>query len=276
MFKKLVQMIGIIMILSSLFTIPVQAASTHSIVGRVTTSTGVKLRGVTVTIQGTTSSDVTDANGIYSLRATTGSSGTIVPSLANYTFSPVNIKFTNIQANLVGQDFTATQINNVYYSISGKVTNGGSALAGVLITFGTFTATTSSTGTYTIANVPAGAKGRIVPSLAGYAFTPGYVAISSLNSNLVNQDFTATVAYTISGVVTDQATSLPLAGVIITFGAFSDVSSSTTGAYNIRNVPAGTSGTLVPSQSGKTFTPLSITVTNLQANLHSQNFVAAP
>jgi hypothetical protein len=38
----------------------------------------------------------------------------------------------------------------------------------------------------------------------------------------------------------------------------------------------GTSGTLTASLAGKTFTPPTITITNLLVSLHSQDFVAAP
>ncbi len=92
----------------------------------------------------------------------------------------------------------------------------------------------------------------------------------------MNENFTATVVLTVSGKITDKATLLPLGGVTVTLGSFSAVSNATTGAYTIKNVPTGTSGVLTPSLAGKTFTPASITVTNLQASLHSQNFVAAP
>jgi chitinase len=275
MFKKFAQIIGIIVVLGTMFTLPVQAASIHSISGKITLN-AVGLKGVTVTIQGTAFSGVTNGLGDYSIHnVPNASNGVIVPTLANYSFTPKNISFTNLLANLTGQNFTATQLKQITYSISGKVTKGGVGLAGVLITFGTLTTTTSSTGTYSIASVPAGTRGRIVPSLAGYAFTPSYISVTALSANLVNENFTAAVVFTVSGKVTDAATLLPLAGVTVTLGTHSAITSST-GAYTIRNVPSGTSGTLTPSLAGKTFTPPTITVTNLLASLHGQNFVAAP
>jgi hypothetical protein len=276
MLRKLAQIIAIVVLLGTLFTLPAQAASIYSISGTITLN-AVGLKGVTVTVKGTTLSAVTNGLGNYSIHNVPAlSSGTIVPTLANYTFSPVNIPFTSISATLTGKNFTATQVKAITYSISGKVTRGGVALAGVLITFGTLTATTSSTGTYTIANIPAGTRGRLVPSLAGNGFTPSYISVAAMSANLVNQNFTATAVFTVSGKVTDQATGLPLGGVTVTLGSHSAVTSATTGAYTIRNVPAGTSGTLTPSLAGKTFTPLSITVAPLAASLHAQNFVAAP
>ncbi len=275
MYKKFLLVVGIMMILASVFTLPVQASSTYSINGNITWN-GVGLANVVVKISGTSFSGTTNGNGNYSIHyVPAGTSGTLVPTLSNFSFSPTSINFSNLSATLNGQNFTATQIKIIYYSISGKVTLNGVGLAGVTIKFSTFTTTTSSLGTYTISNIPAGSHGRIVPSLTGYAFTPTYISVSLLSSNLVNQNFTATVVYTVSGKVTDQATLLPLAGVTVTLGTHSAITSST-GAYTLRNLPAGTSGTLVPSLTGKTFTPTSITIAPLTASLHGENFVAAP
>jgi hypothetical protein len=276
MLKKLAQIITIALFLGGLLTLPVQAATTHSITGKITLN-AVGLKGVTVTIQGTAISAVTNGLGDYALHGiAAGTNGSIVPTLANYTFAPTSIPFTNIQATLTGQNFTATQIKAINYSISGQVTKGGLGLAGVLITFGTFTTTTTTAGTYTLANIPAGTRGRIVASLAGNAFTPPSISVTALKANLVNENFVAAAAYTVSGKVTDKATGLPLGGVTVTLGTLSAVSNATTGAYTIRNVPAGTSGVLTPTLAGKTFTPATIAITNVQAALHKENFVAVP
>lgn len=274
--KKIALIIAIVLVFGTMFTLPVQAASTYSISGTVTVN-GVGLKNVKVTIKGTTMSAVTNGLGNYSIHyVPAGSSGTLVPALANYTFTPVSIAFNKLAAALSGQNFTAKIIKPVTYSISGKVTKGKVGLGGVLISFSTFTATTGTNGAYTISHVPAGTRGRLVPSLAGYAFTPGYIALSALSANLVNENFTGVVVYAISGKVTDQATGLPLGGVTVTIGSYSALTSATTGAYTIRNVPAGTSGALTPTLAGNTFTPPTITVTNLQAVMHGQNFVVAP
>lgn len=278
MLKKLALIMAIALLLGTVFTLPVKAAAatSYSISGTITLN-GVGLKGVTVKIPGTTLSAVTNASGNYSIHLVPiGSSGTVVPTLSNYTFSPVSLAFTNIRATLTGNNFAATQTKVIVHTITGTVTKGGVGLAGVLITFGSFTATTSTAGTYRLANVPEGSKGKIVPSLAGYAFTPASITVAATTGALTNQNFTAVVVYTVSGKVTDKATGLPLGGVTVSLGSHSAVTNSTTGAYNIANVPAGTSGSLIASLAGKTFTPTSIAISNLQASLHSQNFVAAP
>jgi len=276
MLKKLAQIIAIVLLFGTIFTVPVQAASIYSISGTITVNS-VGLKGVTVRIKGTTLSAVTNGLGNYSIHnVPAGSSGTLVPTLVNYTFTPVSIAFAKLAAGLTGQNFTAKIIKPVVYSISGKVTKGGVALAGVLITFGTYTTTTATNGKYILSKIPDGTRGRITPSLAGYAFTPAYVTVSGLKANLVNENFTSVRAYTIGGKVTDATTGLPVGGVTVSLGSFSSVTDNTTGAYTIRNVPSGTSGSLTASLAGMTFTPLSVTITNLAADLHGQNFVAAP
>ena len=276
MLKKLAQIIAIALLLVGTVTLPALAASTHSISGTVTLN-GVTLKGVSVTIQGTAFSSVTDGLGNYHIASVpAGTSGTLVPKLINYSFSPVNIKFLSLAADLTAQNFKATLASSGLYSISGTITVGGIGLAGVKVAFSTYSALTNSVGVYTISNIPGGTTAKIVPSLAGYAFTPVYISISNLGANLVNENFTAAVLLTVSGKITDKASGLPLGGVTVTLGSLSAVSSATTGAYTLRNIPVGTSGTLTASLAGKTFTPPTIPITNLLVSLHSQDFVAAP
>ena len=103
MLRKLGQIIAIALILVGTVTLPALAASTHSISGTVTLN-AVGLKGVTVTIQGTTFSAVTDGLGNYRIGPIpAGTSGTLVPSLANHSFSPVNIKFPTLVADLTAE-----------------------------------------------------------------------------------------------------------------------------------------------------------------------------
>ena len=144
------------------------------------------------------------------------------------------------------------------------------------VTISTHSAVTSASGAFTITGVPAATTAHLVPKLTGYTFTPTYIAITNLSGNLTGKNFTAALALTVSGKVTDKATGLPLGGVVVTCGTHSATSSATTGAYAIRSLPVGTSCVLTPALAGKTFTPATITVTSMTTSLHSQNFVAAP
>jgi CarboxypepD_reg-like domain len=276
MFKKLARIIAIALLLVGTVTLPALAASPHSISGTVTLN-GAALKGVTVTIKGTSYHAVTNGLGNYNIASVpAGTTGTLVPSLVNYSFTPASIKFAALNASLTGQNFQAKLSSTKKYSISGAIKVGGVALAGVTVSFASQSAVTNSSGVYEISNVPAGSTSHIVPVLTGYSFTPTYITVSNLSANLSHQSFTAAVALSVSGVVTDQATGLPLGGVLVTLGTLSAVSNATTGAYNIRNVPVGTTDVLTPSLSGETFTPPTIAINNLLASVHSQNFVAVP
>src|SRR6185295_4545447 len=47
----------------------------------------------------------TDSNGVYSIGVDPGWSGAVVPSLNNSIFAPGSRSYTNVLANLVGQDY---------------------------------------------------------------------------------------------------------------------------------------------------------------------------
>ncbi|WP_281257223.1 ELWxxDGT repeat protein [Candidatus Viridilinea mediisalina] len=79
----------------------------HTIAGRVTTSNGSGLAGVTVS-DGTRTA-TTNASGDYTLTGVSAGSYTLVPALADYSFSP-NSRSVSISANLAAQDFTATPL----------------------------------------------------------------------------------------------------------------------------------------------------------------------
>ena len=278
MLAKFTRIIAVAMLFVGAFVLPAQAApGNYSISGNITVG-GLALKGVTVVIKGTKFSAVTNGLGNYSItQIPVGKAGTVVPKLANYSFTPPNFNFTALSASLTAQNFLATQIKPVVYNIAGKVlkTN-GTGLAGVTVTFGSFSAVTGNNGHYVIMNIPAGTRGRLIPSRLGFGFNPGSITTVGLTGNLKKQNFVGFKVFTVSGQVTETGTGLPLGGVTVTLGAYSAVSNATTGTYTINNIPKGTSGNLIPSLAGETFTPTLLVVTNLTAALHSENFVAAP
>jgi hypothetical protein len=92
------------------------------------------------------------------------------------------------------------------FNVSGTVTSGGSALAGVTLTMsGQGTQLTAADGKFSFAAVPNGSY-TLTPSLNGYSFTPPNRAITVSGANLAAQDFTAsqgvTYTNTIAGLLT--------------------------------------------------------------------------
>ncbi len=65
--------------------------------------------GVTLSyVDGTAKATTSQSNGNYSLQVSSGWSGTVTPSHACYTFTPVNRSYSNLTTQQVGQDFAAT------------------------------------------------------------------------------------------------------------------------------------------------------------------------
>lgn len=73
------------------------------------TCDGTGLTGVSVMLTGASSvSTKTDASGNYNFNVVANGSYTITPSMTGYTFSPISSSITVNNANVTGQNFTAT------------------------------------------------------------------------------------------------------------------------------------------------------------------------
>ncbi|NVN92519.1 MAG: carboxypeptidase regulatory-like domain-containing protein [Desulfuromonadales bacterium] len=82
----------------------------YSISGTTKTSTGTVIPGVTITLSGpTVAAMATDANGKYSFTGFANGSYTLSASIDGYSFSNISLAVNN--ADVTGQDFTATPIN---------------------------------------------------------------------------------------------------------------------------------------------------------------------
>jgi uncharacterized protein (TIGR02145 family) len=184
----------------------------YNISGRVTEG-GSGLGGVTITATGGHSQTVMTSSidrqtaGYYTLTGVPhGADVTITPTRDGYSFTLQSRSISNITQNQTGIDFAATGLT---YSISGRVTEGGSGLGGVTITASgghSQTVMTSSidrqtAGYYTLTDIPHGADVTITPTRDGYSFTPQSHSISNITQNQTGIDFTATEDVT--GTVTD-------------------------------------------------------------------------
>jgi alpha-tubulin suppressor-like RCC1 family protein len=200
------------------------------------------------------------SGGVYTIHVTYGWSGTVTPSKAGYTFSPVNRPYTDVLADQTGQDYTATAIT---YTISGSTGPGGVTLS---YTDGTAkTVTSASNGSYTI-TIHYGWSGTVTPSKTGYTFSPANRTYTNVITNKTGQNYTALVAITGNADV---------GGVTLTYtdGTVKHVTSASNGNYSI-SVPSGWSGTVTPSKTGVTFTPASRSYTNVTSNMLSQDYAA--
>jgi hypothetical protein len=77
------------------------------------------------------------------------------------------------------------------YSISGAVTSSGAGLAGVSVSDGSTSATTSSTGAFSFSGLPAGTY-TLTPTLSGYTFSPASQSVTVSSASVSGVAFTAT------------------------------------------------------------------------------------
>jgi hypothetical protein len=128
---------------------------------------------------------VSDSNGNYTIAVPVGWTGSITPSLTNYTFSPTSRTYTNLAANQTGQNYTAALIT---YAISGNVGVGGVTLS--------YTDTTAKTvlsngdGSYSL-QVSNNWSGTVTPSHVCYTFTPLNKSYVGVTANQINQNYTS-------------------------------------------------------------------------------------
>jgi inhibitor of cysteine peptidase len=162
---------------------------TYNITGQITSnSTG--LAGVTVALSDTTET-TTDSSGNYSFTVESNGDYTVSPSLSGYVFSPSGTVVTISHTDIAGIDFTATASTTTTYSISGTV--GGAVASGVTVTLaGTSSGSTltDSSGNYSFSDVANG-NYTITASKTGYTFSPVF-SITINGANITGQNFTAT------------------------------------------------------------------------------------
>jgi serine protease len=78
------------------------------------------------------------------------------------------------------------------YSISGTITtSAGTAIPGVIVSTGSATATTNSSGAYTLSGLSNGTY-TLTPSLGGYTFSPASRSVTVNGADVAGQDFTGT------------------------------------------------------------------------------------
>ncbi len=237
---------------------------TYTVSGTVTVG-GVGLEGVT--LSGLPGPPVTIANGAYTATVIAGFGATVTPTLAGYTFAPLNMIYTNVTGNQTGQDYTATVVT---YTISGTATVDGVGLGGVTISGLPGNPVTNGSGVYT-ATVDYGFSGTATPMLAGYTFAPVSKTYTSVTGNQTAQDYTATaITYTISGMVAEGGVGLE--GVTI-LGLPGNLVTNASGVY-MATVNYGFSGTATPTLAGYTFAPVNTIYTNVTSNQSGQNYAA--
>ena len=152
---------------------------------------------------------VTDAEGAYTFTQKWGHSYNVVAESEEYYFAPQQYILENITESRDDLNFNATRNT---FKVSGTVTVNGEPLAGITITLlpTNFTATTGEDGTYMFGVVPYGTSATIAPVSEAYTFEPDAIVFNSIEDDLIDNDFAATInVYTITTTAGENGSITP-------------------------------------------------------------------
>ncbi|MDT5271182.1 MAG: hypothetical protein QOH49_3368, partial [Acidobacteriota bacterium] len=238
--------------------------------GRVRTAGGTGIPGATVTLSGSqTASTTSDSTGVYTFdNLPPGGSYTVTPAHPAYAFSPASQVFNNLTTD-VDFDFPGALVN---YTIAGRVTVGGAALAGVTVTLSgsqSATATSDANGNYSFTVVAQG-NYTVTPTKADYTFSPASAAFNNIGGSQT-ANFAATFnRYRISGSITNiQSGAFPGATVTLSGSQSATTTTDSQGLYAFGNLPAGGNYTVTPTLSGYEFMPVSRAFNALSSDQHA-------
>ncbi len=163
-------------------------------------------------------------------------------------------------------------------TISGTITSESStALPNVVVTLygaGNGATTTDASGKYSFVGLSNG-NYAVTPSKTGYSFTPSTTSVTVSGSDVTGQNFiavgtTATVTYSISGVVSGSAPD----GVTVTLSGAASATTTTdaSGNFSFSGLANGNYAVTPAIAGGYVFTPANKSVTVNGASLSAQNF----
>jgi hypothetical protein len=212
-----------------------------------------------VTMKGLPGNPVTGQNGIYSVKVEYGWSGTVTPTKEGFEFSPPEMPYTNVIENQPIQDYSATELT---YTISGTT-----GMAGVQMKGLPGNPVTDQNGYYS-AVVKYGFSGTVEPALDGWSFTPASKIYTKVNSDRLNDSYSAEmVKLTISGTT-------KMAGVVMN-GLPNNPVTGPDGSYS-DTVDYGWIGTVTPMKDGYKFTPENKSYSSITKDMANENYTAAP
>ena len=170
--------------------LPASGPQTFSLSGTVSpAASGI---GTTLFIGGALVSTTADGSGNYNFAGLPNGTYTVTPSKNGYAFTPASGSVTINGADVTGVNFTAQAVPTSF-TISGTITP-ASAGAGARLTLGEQgDVFADSSGNYAFVNVPNGTF-TVVPSKAGFAFSPTGNVVTINGAGATGVNFTATSA----------------------------------------------------------------------------------
>ena len=226
------------------------------------------MRRPNVVMNGLPGNPITDGNGNYSAIVTQGWSGTVMPTLEGYSFTPLSFTYTNVTDNPPPIKYTGFRV----FTISGTVTHDGLGLPDVVLNGLPDYIVTDAAGYYNV-TVYQGWSGTVTPFRVGYRFTPDSLIYDPVNTAQNNKDYTAVPVrtYTISGHVKEDG--VALSGVALTAEPGESTVTDSNGFYQMV-VNENWSGTVTPGKEGYRFTPESWSYSLLNADQSGKDYTA--
>jgi len=254
--------------------------------GRTATNTGTGISGVTMTFNrysGTgaiPASVQTNADGNWSQTGfQPGTTYRVIPTKSGSTFSPSYRYFNNTSTAL---NFTGTAPVSSFTG-SGRVTNSGTGISGVTMTFNRYSGTgaipapvqTDASGNWTQTGFQSGTTYRVTPGKAGYTFSPASLTFSSTSTTLNFTGTASSTGFNASGRATTN-TGTGISGVTMTFTRISagsgaipaSVQTDASGNWTQTGFQSGTTYRVTPSKTGKYFYPSSISFSSASTSLN--------
>jgi photosystem II stability/assembly factor-like uncharacterized protein len=159
----------------------------HIIGGHVLDGGGLPVSGAEIVLNDGTSltSIASENDGSYQFsRLREGGSFTVTASKPHFTMAPPSQSFSNLNSDKV-LNFTATPTVAPFHTISGKITENGVGLGGVIVTLSGShpgTRTTDSNGNYSL-ELAGGGNYTVTPSVVGFTFGPASQTFNSLSTS---------------------------------------------------------------------------------------------
>jgi len=242
------------------------ATVVYTISGSVKIGDGVGIEGVEITFSAEQGTATTDSDGNYSHIVVEGWSGTATPSKTCYTFTPPILTYTNVISDHADQDYTGTMLT---YTISGTI-SAAVPLSGAVMDGLPGSLTTDASGYYE-ATLDCGWSGTVTPTLTRYVFSPSSRSYADLSSDQAGQDYEAYPGWIISGSVKTGAGE-GIGGVTITFSVVeTTTTTSADGSYS-HTVIEGWSGEATPYKICYSFSPSSLSFSNLTSDQSNQDY----
>lgn len=234
--------------------------------------------GITVNLTGAeTAETTTDASGNYSFSGLPSGTYTVTPVKSGLVaFSPGSLNITTTGSPISGANFIASEPSPTT-TISGSITPAtlGSGIRVNLSGAGTASATTDSSGNYTLSGLSSGTY-TVTPVQTGLVFSPASLNITITGSPISGANFIASEpssTTTISGSITPATLG---SGITVNLSG-ADTASTTTdssGNYTFSGLSSGTY-TVTPDHAGLVFSPAALSVTLSGSPVTGEDFAAS-